>query len=353
MKWIEIQKKILKLNPEIQIKHRHKFRQSLINILNDRSFQFLLKFCVFMNVICLAIDFNEAPIAYSDFLRYSGIFFTIVYNLESVFKILAFGPRTYFLNSSYLFEFFLAICYILDTISENFYFQNQYFDPETESLIRMSRIFRLMPILRLLQYLKGVYKIFRTLCMAFSLLINLFLLLLLIFFIYAIIGCFFFKQVTNGITISGDVNFDNIFSALMILIKCTTADDWGFLIFDTSNTDIGCEQQQTCGSKWAYLYFVSFVIISNFILLNMFILAIIQQFEIYHKNPSNPMLLINSHIEAFRKAWVEYCTIKKEKKLKIEHLMFFLKLLGTPLGLDQKSEFFISARKFFKMSLIT
>lgn len=84
----------------------------------------------------------------------------------------------------------------------------------------------------------------------------------------------------------------------------------------------------------------------------MFVLAILQQFEIYHKNPSNPILFIKSYIDDIRKTWLEYCSIKKQKKLKAEDLMFFLKLLGDPLGLNPKSEFFEAARKFFRMSLI-
>ena len=84
----------------------------------------------------------------------------------------------------------------------------------------------------------------------------------------------------------------------------------------------------------------------------MFILAILQQFEIYHKNPSNPMLLMNQYIEDVRMTWIEYCTDRKQKKLKTEDLLHFLKLLGTPLGLDPETPFFISCKKFFRMTLI-
>ena len=260
VKWLEIQQKILKLHLEIKIKLRNSFRKSLISILDSQSFQFLLKSCVFLNVICLAIYYDDASKTYNDFLRYSGIFFTIVYNLESVFKVLAFGPRTYFVNSTYIFEFFLAVCYILDTISENFYFKNlppNEFDAETASLIRLSRIFRLMPLLRLVQYLQGVYKIFKTLSLAFSLLLNLFFLMLLTYFIYAIIGCFFFNKVTTGSKISNDVNFWNIFNAMMTLFKCTTADDWGGLIIDTAQPVQTCDKG--CGSSNSFIIYKTFL----------------------------------------------------------------------------------------------
>ena len=369
MKWLEIQKEILKMKPEIKLKPRNIFRQWLTYFLKSKLFQFLLKISVFLNVLCLAIYFDEAPKEYLSVLKYSGFFFSAIYNLESMLKIMAFGIKQYFTNATNLFEFVLGICYIIDTVID-YTLLEEYdmasMDLRTMILIRISRIFRLMPLLRLVQYLQGVYKIFKTLSNAFSLLATLLLLFLLTYFIYTIIGCFFFKKVVVGITINDTINFKNMFYAMITLFKCTTADDWSYLIFDTSKTEPDCIPGLNCGSsknsffmnnlifclEWAYLYFISFMVISNFILLNMFVLAILQQFEIYHKNPSNPMLLISSHIEDVRKTWMEYCLNKKQKKLKSEDLLYFLKLLDIPLGLPQDFTFFDSCKKFYRMNLI-
>lgn len=227
------------------------FRRRLVAFLNNRSFQFLLKFCVFMNVICLAIYFDEAPMTYMVFLKYTGIFFAFIYSFEALLKIIAFGFKSYFSNSIYLFEFSLAIFYILDSITEFIFLPDFYesFDQRSMYLIRISRIFRLMPLFRLVQYLKGVYKIFKTLSMAFSLLFHLFFLLLLTYFIYSIIGCFFFKNVIEGKSINENVNFQNIFYAMITLFKCTTADDWATLILDTSNVEPVCIKNVNCGSS--------------------------------------------------------------------------------------------------------
>ena len=231
----------------------------LISILNDNIFQFLLKVCVFFNVLCLAIYFDDAPMTYTEVLKYSGIVFTVIYNVESALKIMAFGFKQYFTNTTYLFEFVLSVCYILDTLTEYILLPNFYnsFDPNASSLIRISRIFRLMPLLRLVQYLKGVYKIFKTLSMAFSLLVTLFMILMLTYFIYSIIGCFFFKGVIVGLTISDTVNFKNMFYAMITLFKVTTTDDWSKLIFDTSKTSGDrCIPNVDCGSSNKYHIYI-------------------------------------------------------------------------------------------------
>lgn len=84
----------------------------------------------------------------------------------------------------------------------------------------------------------------------------------------------------------------------------------------------------------------------------MFILAILQQFEIYHKNPSNPVLFIKNYIDDIRRTWIEYCLIKKKKKLKLADFLAFLKMLGQPLGLEPETEFFEGAKKYVRMSII-
>lgn len=197
IKWIDVQHEILKMKPELKIERKKSYyRQKLNSFLINRTFQFILKLCVFLNVVCLAIYYDEAPLAYRTFLKITGTIFAFIYTLEAILKIVAFGFKAYFSNSIYVFEFLLACFYILDSLTEFIFLPDFYtsIDQQSLYLIRISRIFRLLPLFRLIQYLKGVFKIFKTLSMSFSLLFHLFFLLLLTYFIYAVIGCFFLQK---------------------------------------------------------------------------------------------------------------------------------------------------------------
>lgn len=243
------------MKPELKIERKKSYyRQKLNSFLINRTFQFILKLCVFLNVVCLAIYYDEAPLAYRTFLKITGTIFAFIYTLEAILKIVAFGFKAYFSNSIYVFEFLLACFYILDSLTEFIFLPDFYtsIDQQSLYLIRISRIFRLLPLFRLIQYLKGVFKIFKTLSMSFSLLFHLFFLLLLTYFIYAVIGCFFFKKVIQGRKIDENVNFQNIFNAIITLFKCTTSDDWAALILDTSNTEPDCQKNIDCGSSIIY-----------------------------------------------------------------------------------------------------
>ncbi len=46
--------------------------------------------------------------------------------------------------------------------------------------------------------------------------------------------------------------------------------------------DNHCVPGRTCGSKLAPIYFFSFVIVCSYVMLNLFILVIIQQFDDYY-----------------------------------------------------------------------
>lgn len=62
----------------------------------------------------------------------------------------------------------------------------------------------------------------------------------------------------------------------MLLFAVTTGEDWNLVMYDCSRQPPNCEKGRTCGSKYAYLYFFVLVLVCSYIMLNLFILVIIQ-----------------------------------------------------------------------------
>lgn len=65
-------------------------------------------------------------------------------------------------------------------------------------LIRVIRVFRITKILRLVKSLKGLQKLIETIIISLPSLLNVGALLFLIMFIYSILGCFLFKNISEG-----------------------------------------------------------------------------------------------------------------------------------------------------------
>ena len=136
-------------------------------------------------------------------------------------------------------------------------------------MLRVSRV------LRLAGKYKGLQSLLKTIQMSVSSLINVFLLLMLIFFIMAVLGNTLFSGVTEGNVINGYKNFTNFHQSFQLLFSISTGEDWNRIMFDCMHTPPACEPNRTCGSSIAPLFFLSFILLVTHIMLNLFILVII------------------------------------------------------------------------------
>ena len=82
-------------------------------------------------------------------------------------------------------------------------------------------------------------------------------------------------------------------------------------------------------------YFISFMLITNYILLHFFTLILLQQFEEFHKNPYNPIFFYKDSIEDFEIAFNSFSTLTfLRRKIHISRILQFLRELGPPIGLN-------------------
>jgi voltage-gated sodium channel len=95
--------------------------------------------------------------------------------------------------------------------------------------------------------------------------LNVLSLLLLIFFIYAILGVFLFYRVTDGKAVDSEyTNFKNFGLAMITLLRVATGEEWNVVMYDYIDE-----------TPAAIVYFLSFVTITTFVMLNMFIMVIL------------------------------------------------------------------------------
>lgn len=56
--------------------------------------------------------------------------------------------------------------------------------------------------------------------------VNVVALNILAYYIFAVLGVYFFKNIHDGIAITPDYNFDNFYSSFKMIIKFSTGDSW-------------------------------------------------------------------------------------------------------------------------------
>ena len=130
-------------------------------------------------------------------------------------------------------------------------------------------------MLRIAGHYKGLQSLFNTIMLSASALFNVFMLLMIFFFILAILGQFMFHDVKSGVVINEYKNFQVFDSSFLLLFSISTGEDWNRIMYDCLHTLPDCIPGETCGNSLASVYFISFIVLITYVMLNLFILVII------------------------------------------------------------------------------
>jgi hypothetical protein len=213
------------------------------------------------------------------FLRITNYIFTTVFLIECVLKLLVYGS-SYFQTTWNKFDFFVVAASLFDVALE-FVDADDLKGIPIGNVAKVLRVLRVSRVLRLASKNKGLQALIQTISMSVGALFNVFALLLLILFMFAVLGVFFFSEITEGDIIDKEYkNFRNFGSAYLTLFAIATGEDWNKLMFDCVDTLPNCTVGDTCGANqiggYAVAYYIAFIMVITNIMLNLFILVIIQ-----------------------------------------------------------------------------
>ena len=98
-----------------------------------------------------------------------------------------------------------------------------------------------------------------------------------------------FNGVTEGVIINEYKNFTVFDRSFLLLFSISTGEDWNLIMYDCSRTLPDCEPGVTCGSDLAPAYFIAVILLVTYVMLNLFILVIVQQFEKLYLDTDGPL----------------------------------------------------------------
>ena len=109
-------------------------------------------------------------------------------------------------------------------------------------------------------------------------------------------------------------------------------------MYDISYSGDDCVQGETCGSIVGYIYMVFFVLIMSFIMLNLFILILIKQFEDSITNADNPLYHFKDYANEFKLVWATFSKQYQGVKINSSSLVHLLHNLEPPFGCKDTNE---------------
>lgn len=121
------------------------------------------------------------------------------------------------------------------------------------------------------------------------------------------LGVFLFSDIVRGSVINleqgGYVGFSDFGRAMLTLFKITTNEDWNNIMADTLD-DTNCRHGSDCVSTFALPYFLSFHVICGYLMLNLFVLIALEQFDRYYVPKDDVMARFRADLEHFLDVWV-------------------------------------------------
>lgn len=181
------------------------------------------------------------------------------------------------------------------------------------------RAFRIMRIVRLVRSQANIKIILDTLVNIIPQITNFIALMFLLLFIYAALGINMFGGVLEQDFITDKNNFKSIGTAIILLFRCSTGEDWNKVMHELSRNDqqIDCINDQDyeifaannnvvrgCGSSFSYVYFLTFTIIIAWLIMNLSVAAVIEGLE--NAQLQNSGVVEGDDVNALIDAWMEY-----------------------------------------------
>ncbi|XP_076386540.1 calcium voltage-gated channel subunit cacophony isoform X8 [Megachile rotundata] len=326
-------------------KERNSVKYKIWRIVVSTPFEYFIMGLIVLNTVLLMMKFHRQSDAYKNTLKYMNMCFTGMFTVECILKIAAFGVRNFFKDAWNTFDFITVIGSIVDALVIEF----------GENFINVGflRLFRAARLIKLLRQGYTIRILLWTFVQSFKALPYVCLLIAMLFFIYAIIG----MQVFGNIALDAETaitkhnNFQSFIQGLMLLFRCATGEAWPNIMLSCIKgrpcDEKAGKQTEECGSNIAYAYFVSFIFFCSFLMLNLFVAVIMDNFDYLTRDSS---ILGAHHLDEFVRIWAEYDP-NATGKIHYTEMYDMLKNMDPPLGFGNKCPNRLAYKKLIRMNM--
>uniref|UniRef100_A0A4W5NIP5 Voltage-dependent L-type calcium channel subunit alpha n=1 Tax=Hucho hucho TaxID=62062 RepID=A0A4W5NIP5_9TELE len=340
----------LKARPLRRYIPKNPYQYKFWYVVNSTGFEYVMFVLIILNTLCLAIQHYGQSHVFNYAMDVLNMVFTGVFTVEMILKLIAFRPRGYFGDAWNVFDALVVIGSVIDIIlSQN-----------TEDSARISitffRLFRVMRLVKLLSRGEGIRTLLWTFIKSFQALPYVALLIAMLFFIYAVIGMQVFGKIAmvDGTQINHNNNFQTFPQAVLMLFRCATGEVWQEIMLAClpgklcdSESDYNPGEERTCGSGFAIIYFISFYMLCAFLIINLFVAVIMDNFDYLTRDWS---ILGPHHLDEFKRIWSEY---DPEAKGRIKHLdvVTLLRRIQPPLGFGKLCPHRVACKRLVAMNM--
>nr|XP_019579800.1 PREDICTED: voltage-dependent L-type calcium channel subunit alpha-1D isoform X5 [Rhinolophus sinicus] len=342
----------LKARPLRRYIPKNPYQYKFWYVVNSSPFEYMMFVLIMLNTLCLAMQHYEQSKMFNDAMDILNMVFTGVFTVEMVLKVIAFKPKHYFTDAWNTFDALIVVGSVVDiAITE---VNNS--EESNRISITFFRLFRVMRLVKLLSRGEGIRTLLWTFIKSFQALPYVALLIAMLFFIYAVIGMQMFGKVAmrDNNQINRNNNFQTFPQAVLLLFRCATGEAWQEIMLAClpgklcdPESDYNPGEENSCGSNFAIVYFISFYMLCAFLIINLFVAVIMDNFDYLTRDWS---ILGPHHLDEFKRIWSEY---DPEAKGRIKHLdvVTLLRRIQPPLGFGKLCPHRVACKRLVAMNM--
>ncbi|KAK0065730.1 voltage-dependent calcium channel type A subunit alpha-1, partial [Biomphalaria pfeifferi] len=333
-------------------KNKNSVKYKIWQLVQSTKFEYFIMVLIALNTVVLMMKYHGMSDSFKSLLTKLNAGFTAVFTLECTLKLVGLGPRNYFHDPWNVFDLTTVIGSIIDVVITHVSSQNFNFG--------FFRLFRAARLVKLLRQGYTIRLLLWTFFQSFKALPYVCLLILMLFFIYAIIGMQVFGTIIldSKSSITRHNNFRSFSSALLLLFRCATGEAWQQIMLsclsgqacdpESLRPDDPPDMAETgCGSDIAYMYFVSFIFLCSFLMLNLFVAVIMDNFDYLTRDSS---ILGPHHLDEYVRVWSIYDP-KASGRIHYTDMYEMLRTMEPPVGFGKKCPYKLAYRKLIRMNM--
>uniref|UniRef100_A0AAQ5YR40 Voltage-dependent L-type calcium channel subunit alpha n=1 Tax=Amphiprion ocellaris TaxID=80972 RepID=A0AAQ5YR40_AMPOC len=320
-------------------------------IINSSQFEYVMFVLILGNTLTLAVQHYEQSKLFTSIMDILNMIFTVVFTIEMIIKLLALRHSPQFPPLFTFNLFFILLCSTISSILGIHLMRES-----GKVSITFFRLFRVLRLVKLLSKGEGIRTLLWTFVKSLQALPYVGLLIAMIFFIYAVIGMQTFGKVAidDDTHINRNCNFQTFFMAVLVLFRCATGEQWQEIMLAAlpgrrcdpeSDTEPG--EEFSCGSNLSYIYFISFFMLCAYLIINLFIAVIMDNFEYLTRDWT---VLGTHHLDEFKRVWSDY---DPEATGRIKHIdvVTMLRRIQPPLGFGKLCPHRVACKRLVAMNV--
>nr|XP_040150344.1 sodium channel protein type 1 subunit alpha isoform X3 [Ictidomys tridecemlineatus] len=319
----------------------NKFQGMVFDFVTRQVFDISIMILICLNMVTMMVETDDQSEYVTNILSRINLVFIVLFTGECVLKLISLR-HYYFTIGWNIFDFVVVILSIVGMFLAEL-IEKYFVSPTLFRVIRLARIGR---ILRLIKGAKGIRTLLFALMMSLPALFNIGLLLFLVMFIYAIFGMSNFAYVKREVGIDDMFNFETFGNSMICLFQITTSAGWDGLLApilnskppdcDPKKDNPGSSVKGDCGNpSVGIFFFVSYIIISFLVVVNMYIAVILENFSVATEESAEP--LSEDDFEMFYEVWEKFDP-DATQFMEFEKLSQFAAALEPPLNLPQPNK---------------